>query len=451
MALDPEEYKQRRAKREQERQARLAQQKRTRIKLMIAAAVLIACAALIFFVARSGPGSESTLPQTGPENTTGEVTGASGIEDTTVQTGTQKPVESEPSPSETTAAGEDALTVIHIAAAGDLNINDAVVAAGGTNYDYTDTFMDIAHLLGDADITALNLEGVLYGAPYGSSSMSAPPTLLEALTDAGVDMLQVANSYAIHKGMAGLSATLSAVRAAGLEPLGAYASNEEFRASKGYTIREVQGVKVAFVAFTKGMNGMALPAGNESCVNVLYTDYATTYQDVDSEKILSIVNAAKKESPDIIVAMLHWGSEFNDTISTSQEDILELLQASGVSVILGTHSHYVQQMVFDQEAGTFVAYSLGDFFSDTQRPGTEYSVVLNLEITKDNKTGDTKVTNYSYTPIFTIAEADKPLRIVRIREAVTAYEEDYIDKISEEIYSDMKYALERIEARVTGE
>jgi poly-gamma-glutamate synthesis protein (capsule biosynthesis protein) len=153
--------------------------------------------------------------------------------------------------------------------------------------------------------------------------------------------------------MAGLATSLSAIRGAGLEPLGAYATNEEFRASKGYTIREVNGVKVAFVAFTKGMNGMALPAGNEHCVNVLYTDYATTYQDVDSEKILSILNAAKKESPDVIVALLHWGSEYNDTISKSQETILELLQDNGVAVILGTHSHYLQKMMFDAAEGTF--------------------------------------------------------------------------------------------------
>lgn len=443
MALDPEEYKRRRAQREQQRQARQAQRKRTLIKLGIAAAVLIACGVLIIAVVR--PGSHSGPGETAQQTTAGTSAPAQAAD----PTGTAP--EETTAPQQTTeAAQKDSKTVIHIAAAGDLNINDTVVAAGGTHQDYTNTFMDVAHLLGRADITALNFEGVLTGAPYGSS-MSAPQTLLTALKDAGVDLLQLANSYSIHKGMAGLTSTLSAVRSAGLEPMGAYASNQEFKASKGYTIREVRGVKVAFVAFTKGMTGMALPAGNENCVNVLYTDYATTYQDVDSEKILSIVNAAKKESPDIIVAMLHWGSEFNDTISTSQEDILELLQESGVDVILGTHSHYVQQMVFDPEAGTFVAYSLGDFLSDTQRPGTEYSVVLELEITKDNASGETKVTNYSYTPIFAVLEEGEPLRLMRIREAMAAYEANFVGKISDKVYSDMQYALGRIETRIKGE
>ena len=58
-----------------------------------------------------------------------------------------------------------------------------------------------------------------------------------------------------------------------MEPLGVYESNAAFKEGKGYTIRNVQGVKIALVAFTKGMDGLALPAGNEKCVNVLYKDY----------------------------------------------------------------------------------------------------------------------------------------------------------------------------------
>ena len=437
MALDPEEYKQRRIKREQERQAKQARLRKTRIRLLIAAAVLIATGVLIFATAGKGPAEDPG--QTSPglsEQTTRQ------LEDQTAAPG-----DTGPSASETSGGKAD--TVIRIAAAGDLNINEAVVQSGGSSFDYKDVFLDVAHLLGDADITVLNLEGVLTGPPYGSTG-SAPSGLLEALRDVGVDMIQYANSYSIHKGMAGLTSTLSAIRAAGLEPLGAYASNEEFRASKGYTIREIQGVKIAFIAFTKGMNGMALPAGNEHCVNVLYTDYATTYRDVDSEKILSILNAARKESPDAIVTLLHWGSEYNDTISSSQNEILELLLENGVDVILGTHSHYVQKMMFDPINGTFATYSLGDFLSDTQRSGTEYSVILEVELTKSGETGKTTVTDFNYTPIFNVAEEGQPMRLLRIREAMTAYEQKYVGAVSEAVYSDMSYALGRINTRIEG-
>ena len=93
---------------------------------------------------------------------------------------------------------------------------------------------------------------------------------------------------------------------------------------------------------------------------------------------------------------------------------------------------------------------MGDFWGDAARAGSEYSVVLNLEITKNNETGDTRVTNYTYTPIFTVNEAEKPLRVVRIRETMTAYEQGYINRISEETYNAMTYALDRIKARIAG-
>ncbi len=351
---------------------------------------------------------------------------------------------------ETTEPTQPAKTVIHYAAAGDLNVNDKTVAAGGEAYNYTDTFLDVAHLLARADIASVNFEGNLCGEPYGAGG-SAPQTLAEAMGKMGIDLVQMANSYSINKGISGLATSLNGIAAAGMEPVGAYATNKDFKAAKGYTVKNVQGIRIAFVAFTKGMDGMALPAGSENCVNVLYSDYDSAYQVVDEGKITSVISAAKKEKPDLIVAMLHWGSEFNDTISKSQQSIVELMQANGVDAIIGTHSHYVQKIAFDQENGKLVAYSLGDFFSDASRSGSEYSVVLDLEITKDHTTGKTKITNCTYTPIFTVSEEEKPLKVVRLTEAMAAYESGYVDKVSPETFAKMQYAKERIEARVAGE
>jgi len=332
-----------------------------------------------------------------------------------------------------------------------LNVVDTVVDAGGVRYDYTETFLDVAHLLADADLSVLNLEGSLYGPPYGTETRSAPQELMQALSRAGVDFIQLANSYSINKGLSGLTQTIDGVRAAGMEPLGVYADAAAFKAGKGYTLRNVNGITVALVAFTKGMDGMALPAGSEDCVNVLYEDYDSTYQDVDTKGITGILSAVAEEKPDITVALLHWGSEFNDTVSDSQQRIVKLLQANGVDAIIGTHPHYVQKMDYNAETGQFVAYSLGDFFGDAQRAGSEYSVLLDLEITRDNVSGDTKITGYSYTPIFTVSEKDAPARVLRLEEAIAAYEANYMHRVSEDTYAAMGYALQRIAARVAGE
>ena len=230
-----------------------------------------------------------------------------------------------------------------------------------------------------------------------------------------------------------------------------YPDSAAFRSGKGFTLYNVEGIEIAVVAFTKGMDGMALPAGSEDCVNLLYTDYESTYQDIDEEGITDILSAVDQEKPDITIALLHWGSEYNDTISPTQEDIVELLQANGVDAIIGTHPHYVQKMVFDEESGTFVAYSLGDLISDAERSGTQYSVILDLEISKNLRNGKTTIAGFSYTPIYTIAEPDSPLRVVRINEAIQGYKSYFIGRASEQTYGDMLYALERIKARTEGE
>lgn len=421
MAIDPEELKKRRLLREKRRQAQRRRRRQLLLRLGLAFVVLALVAGGIFLW---------SLPQEGQQEAT-------------------QPAQQEATqPTEPTSLPPT--SVVHIAAAGDLNVTSAVVQSGGDAYDYTQTFQDVACLLADADLAVLNFEGLLVGEPYGSTG-SAPQALAEALHRAGVDLVQMANSYSISQGTLGLGTTLQNIRAAGMEPLGAYAGNEEYQQAKGYTICEVDGVRIAFVAFTKGMNSMTLPAGSENCVNVLYTDYDSTYQDIDRDKIAAIMTAVQQEEPDITIAMLHWGSEYNDTISQSQESIKKIFQSYGVDAIIGTHSHYVQKIEYDETAGTLVAYSLGDFLGDAQRSGSEYSIVLDLEITKDNLSGEAKITGYSYTPIFTVNQPGVPLRVVRLPQTIAAYEAEYINRVSKATYEAMTYALERVRARVLGE
>lgn len=421
MALDRDELNKRRQQREALRKKRLAEQRKLMIRLAIAAVALLLVGIMVFALSR---GSGDTPPETTESM--------------------------QPQPQQTTVPQEteSPTTVIHLAAAGDLNVTDKVVASSSGDLDYTAAFQDVLPLLASADLTMMNFEGLMVGMPYGTESRSAPQSLVQALDKAGVDILQMANSWSIHKGINGLVTTLQSIRACGIEPVGAYATRDEFRQSGGYTIRDVNGVRVGIVAFTKGMNSMALPTGSENCVNLLYTDYSSNYQNVDTKGITDILENLQEERPDITVAMLHWGSEVNDQISSTQKKIANLMLSEGVDVIIGTHPHYVQSILFDEDAGTFIAYSLGDFFGDAAQAGTEYSIILDLEITKDNETGVTKVTGYDYTPIFTVHEEGKPLRVARIREAMAAYSDNYVDKVSDQTYHDMEYALGRIEARV---
>ncbi len=431
--MENEELNRRRQEREERRKQRQAEQRKLKLRLIIAALVLVACTVGIIVLVNSGK------PAQAPEETT---------ETTTA------PKETETEAEASIPGLEEDSTVIHIKATGDLNVTDSVILAGArsTGYDFTECFMDVAPVLADADLTVVNFEGNLCGEPYGSKTTSAPIELAKALRSAGVDLVQVANSCAMNNGISGLGSTLSALRSAGLEPLGAYESEEDFKEGKGYTICEVNGVRIAFVAFTKGVGSRGLPSGSENCVNLLYLDYATTYEDVDKDRIRSILRNVKSEKPDIVIALLHWGSEYNDAHSSTQDTIVKLMQDNGVDVIIGTHPHMVQQIEYDAEKGTLIAWSLGDFFGDASRSGTNYSIILDLEITKDNESKETKVTGYTAIPVYTLKEneCDGQRRVVRIREAMMAYENNYVDRITKETYDSMAYALERIDKRIKG-
>ncbi len=435
MAEQRDELNMRRQRREEQKR----KQRRERLKLragLIATAVLLGCAVLgiSYFVDQAPEGEEAAASRPSLETVVPEST-----EETTQET----------------RAPKDPLTVIHIKAAGDLNVTDSVVESGlaASGFDYTRAFMDVAPVLADADLTVMNFEGNIVGQPYGTQRTSAPQELLKGLRSAGVDILQTANSCIINNGLIGMSSTLQAIQTSGLTGIGAYASEEDWKRSGGYTIVEVEGIKIAFVAFTKGVGGMGMPNGNENLVNLLYEDYFSTYDKLDRTRINKTLDRINAERPDITIAMVHWGSEYNNIISESQQDIVALMQKKGVDVILGTHSHLVQRVDHDPLAGTLVAYSLGDFFGDGTRGGSNYSIILDLEITKDSETGTTRVTGWDYTPIYTLkpSDCDGYQRVVRIREAMLAYETNFVDKVTAACYADMQYSLGRITARLAGE
>ena len=337
---------------------------------------------------------------------------------------------------------------------GDLVANDRVVAAGqqDSQYSYTQVFRDMLPVLSVADAAFLNFEGNTYGASYGTETSTAPAALLQAIAHAGVDFVQMANSCTITKtnGMLSLEKTLQDIENAGMIPVGAYSDQQKAQSEQGFTLCQIGDIRVAVVGYTKGFDGVTLPQNSQWSVNLLYTDYSTTYQKVAEDAIKATLKNIQDQKPDLVVALLHWGSAYNDLISTSQNKIEKLLLENGVDAIIGTHSHYVQQVKFDEAAGTVVAYSLGDFFGGGEKNGSHYSILLQLQVTRNNVTGETRITGCDYVPIYTLTpERDgESTRVVRIEAAMEQYENGHIHRVGATAYENMKNALDRIRSRV---
>lgn len=352
-----------------------------------------------------------------------------------------------PTESVSAAAIGDTIT---IAAAGDIHMSTEILHSAvqpDGSFDFTPLFMGVSPLLTDADLTVANLEVNITDSAITGSDCKAPKSLLTALRGAGIDLVQTANTNSIYNGLDGLTSTCAAVEEAGLYGLGTYATGADFKKSGGYTLVEVGSFRVAFVAFTKGVGNLRLPEGSEDCVNLLYTDYNTTYQKVDTEGIKAVLDNVNQERPDITVAMVHWGSEYENDISDTQKKIENLLLENGVDAILGTHPHILGKVKQDEKTGAITAYSLGNLLATEEKTSAKQGMVLKLEFTRTEK--GVKLTSWHYDPIYiaTAAEAGKP-QILDIRNALALYASGYFDRVSDELYASLLAAVDKIPQRV---
>ena len=358
----------------------------------------------------------------------------------------------------------DKYSTVTITAVGDISISDEQIAdatqADGT-IDFSPCFLGAAALLSGSDLTVGNLECNFCGAPYDGAAGNAPEALAATLAGLGFDLLQTANSCSIQNGMSGLTSTLTQIENAGMQAVGTFASADARSDSNGVTLCEVNGIRVAFVAFTKGLNNMSLPEDAGYAVNLLYRDYDSTYADLDRDSIVSAMQEAQKVKPDIIIALVHWGSEYETGVSDSQKTVETLLYENGANAILGTHSHItgaIDAKTYTAEDGSvrdvLTAYDLGNFYTSSTKPDSQLSIVLNLEFTKNNWTGKTVLSGYTYTPVYCADNgtgAENRYQVLNAANAVTLYNENYLYRVSDAVYENLQTDLAALPGRITPE
>lgn len=345
------------------------------------------------------------------------------------------------------ATGKDAR--LTLAAVGDIYLSDEMLEAARLpdgSYDFLTMLSGSFSAISDADISVGNFEGTFSGPPYGKATGSYPDELAGILKNAGFDLLQTANSYSINAGMTGLTRTKSVIEAQGMLSYGTFTDSDD-RAQNLVRVMEVNGIRVAFIAFTKSLNGLALPAGTESAVQLLYTDYMTNFNHIDTDGIVATIKAAKKENPDVIVASVHWGSENIKDITTSQNNIADLMFRNGVDVILGTHSHIVsaverRSVTTDdgKRKDVVLAYCLGDF-CEVQPGECNSAPVLKLTFFKDGFTGETTIEDVSFTPVVSVDMGeDAPMRYImlNVADSIRLYENNYYDSVTRTLYETLQ-------------
>lgn len=328
---------------------------------------------------------------------------------------------------------------------------DAYDAQTG-KYDFSHNYKYIKNYLSGADLTVGNLETSFGGTAYsGYPRFNTPKELASNLAAAGVDILNTANNHCLDNGFDGLLKTMSVLESAGIDYTGTYVSKEERDTNSGILVKEINGIRIAFISYTYGTNALPLPEGREYAVNLIFEDYLTNLSIIRRDAIVADIEAAKELKPDIICAFMHWGNEYETKQNSVQEELAELLFLNGVDVILGGHSHVLQPIqertviTLDGEVkDVFVCYSLGNFISSQYFENTYFSAILNLDFSKDPLTGKVTLDSVGYVPIYTFSgrvdDSDR-FYILDVHKAISEYENGGSTALSERTYERLKDAL----------
>ena len=309
-------------------------------------------------------------------------------------------------------------------------------------YDFSYVYEDIKYYTKVADITVGSLETTFAGEDKGYSNyptFNSPDSLATSLKKIGVDIISLAGNHALDYGYSGLCRTIDVLDEADISHLGTYKTEEE---QEKLLIKNVKGVKIAFINYTYGTNGIPVPSDKKYCLNL-----------IDKNLISKQIEKAKEQNVDMIVACMHWGTEYKTVANNEQKELADYLFKNGVDIIIGNHPHVLEPMekkTITLDDGTtkdvFVVYALGNFTADQRDEITRDSAILNLNITK-NLDGKISINKVNYVPIYmykdTNAKTHK-FKILDIKKCISQYESGDTSYISSTLYKNLKTQLEKI-------
>ena len=246
-----------------------------------------------------------------------------------------------------------------------------VAAQADGAFDYSDCFTLLEDEIKSADYAVANLECPLGGKPYrGYPLFSAPDDFAYQLQKSGFDLLLTANNHCMDAGRSGAERTIKVLDELNIGHVGTYSDAAEREKRLPYIV-DVNGVKIAFLAYTYGTNGIPVKA-------------PVVVDLIDEKLIATDVRKAREKGAEMVCACVHWGNEYELRPSKSQRQLAEVMKSEGVDLIIGSHPHVVQPMEVDFSAnsgvGVATVYSLGNFISNqndvNSRGGAMVKVLL---------------------------------------------------------------------------
>jgi len=277
-------------------------------------------------------------------------------------------------------------TSVRIMANGDLlyhiPIYRTALKEDGT-YDFHENFEYVKPWLKQADLVIGDFEGTVNKDHYlaGYPLFNAPGEVMDAIKDAGYQVLDLAHNHILDSQIEGVFSTADAIEKAGMTPIGVY--THEPRDKAPIVIKEVNGIKVALLAYSYGFNGIEQSISQE-----------------DYNRYLSDLNEDKMKEADITIIMPQMGVEYRLEPTEEQKDLYHKMIDWGADIIFGGHPHVVEPSETVEKDGDkkLIIYSMGNFISNQRietmqdeenAKWTERGVLMDVTIKK--KAGKTTI------------------------------------------------------------
>ena len=277
-------------------------------------------------------------------------------------------------------------TTITLIAVGDVML-DRAVGRQIKRYGIKWPFKHVRDTLRLSDLSFCNLE-----CPLSAKGIKVPkpicfkadPANVECLTDAGFDIVSLANNHSMDCSRPGLIETMHYLDKARIAYTGA--GDTPYDASLP-TIVTVKGLRIALLA-----RNAWLPEG------AWFRPDAPNSSYLDLETIESEVRDAAGQA-DVVIVSLHWGNEYHTTPREEQVELAHRIVDAGADLILGHHPHVLQKV--EKYHGGVIAYSLGNFLFDSPFKNCKKTMILKCSLSKSGVSGleQIPVTIEDYRPI----------------------------------------------------
>jgi len=223
----------------------------------------------------------------------------------------------------------------------------------------SDPFEGISSLLRNASFAAANLECTIsnLGAATNKYAFRAPARSAERLRHAGFGAMGLANNHSLDFGAVALHDSAARLLREEIEPVGVKIGSREACGPRFFSLSD--GKRIALFAISAFGDG---------------SEIATT----SDRGELNIAIADARAHADLIVCLVHWGTENSERVTNEQRELARWLIDRGVDLIVGSHPHCVQPLDFYH--GCPIAYSLGNLVFDGAPTVTAWNRGALLEI-----------------------------------------------------------------------